>query len=131
MYPATWVLAIANLAMANDRGTWWYLYLGGLVASIAHMAWGPRAKDLMDGLAAMDGKTKAGDDDGRSLRGHEGVDASECYKECICGLSRMGVFLFGVLGVGCVVEFLGLIPLHNHLQFTLYAHLLFDTMEDV
>ncbi|KAI6084432.1 hypothetical protein F4821DRAFT_261952 [Hypoxylon rubiginosum] len=66
-YPATWALAIANLAVrtasfdpyyysqrsadATSRAAW-SLYAAGLVFSLAHFAWGPKAKGLLDAVAA-------------------------------------------------------------------------------
>lgn len=61
MYTFTWGVAVANLAVQMDglsisgpssgtNAAAWSLYLVGLVFSIGHMAWGPKAKGLMDAI---------------------------------------------------------------------------------
>ncbi|CAK7201903.1 hypothetical protein SEUCBS139899_004618 [Sporothrix eucalyptigena] len=73
LYPLTWVVAGANLALGRASATAAgrtalipaarYLYTAGLVFSIGHMVFGPRAKDLMETIGALGDKATVKRDD--------------------------------------------------------------------
>ncbi|KAI1776652.1 hypothetical protein F4818DRAFT_411322 [Hypoxylon cercidicola] len=92
LYPATWALGIANLAvrtvsmhpysqhsstanLAAARASWG-LYAAGLIFSMAHFAWGLKARGLMDtvagnGSAAVVHNANSGKDGNNAISGNE------------------------------------------------------------
>lgn len=57
LYPLTWVTAIANLTVGRRAltGPARGFYLAGLVFSVGHMLWAPRAKGLMEEIGGVRG----------------------------------------------------------------------------
>ncbi|KAI1822718.1 hypothetical protein F4861DRAFT_373261 [Xylaria intraflava] len=85
IYPASWASAIANLAVrtpsmhpyAHDPSSpnlaaaraAWGLYAAGLVFSLAHFAWGPKARDLMNSIARSQPSTDPDPDPDPNAKG--------------------------------------------------------------
>ena len=59
LYGLTWATAIANLPVADLLGRSWpsfALYMLGLMFSIGHMLWGPKAMGLLNAIKKREGR---------------------------------------------------------------------------